>query len=271
MTCPYCGLGANTHEFLTLGQRQYVQAYCHLASVATDSPDGEYVLDMDDVAGASGRDLPKPKYYYTEESQQNRFHCVACGAFNDILGRYGYCSNCGTFNALAELDKDVSRIRERIASGRDLESSVRDSVASFDSFARQIAKQLAHRVPMTQQRRNEWKRRLFHRLSDAVSDLQDVFDIDLVQGMTSDDVAFATLMFHRRHLYEHNGGEVDERYINDSGDRSLRSKQLLRESPQSAARIVKVVLQLGTNLSRGFHRIFAAQEAPIRIARRLPK
>ena len=32
-----------------------------------------------------------------------------------------------------------------------------------------------------------------------------------------EDVAFATLMFHRKQVHEHKGGEADEKYIADSG------------------------------------------------------
>ena len=35
-------------------------------------------------------------------------------------------------------------------------------------------------------------------------------------GQGSPDVAFIRLMFQRRHVYEHNGGEVDQKYLDDS-------------------------------------------------------
>lgn len=268
LTCPYCGSRAATHEFLTIGQQSYVREYCRMTEDALGAPDGEYVLDMDEIADAIGRDAPKPKLYYAEESQQNKFNCSACGSFNDILGRYGYCSNCGTFNGLVELEKDLGRIRERVATGRDLESCTKDAVATFDSFARQTARKLAHVIPMTPRRRKEWKRRLFQQLSDAIHDFREVFDIDLVKGLAPNDISFATLMFHRRHVYEHNGGEVDEKYIQDSGDTSVRPKQVIRESKQSVGRLCDIVAKLASNLSAGFHSIFPPQEKPIKFRQR---
>jgi len=99
MTCPYCGRRAYAHEFITEGQLRYVKECCELITQAMQSQDyGEYGIDMDNVADAVGRDSPKPKFYYAEESQQNKYNCLACGDFNDILGRYGYCSSCGTHN-----------------------------------------------------------------------------------------------------------------------------------------------------------------------------
>jgi hypothetical protein len=43
-----------------------------------------------------------PPFYYSEERQQKPFHCSACGGFNDILGKFGYCTVCGTRNDLEE-------------------------------------------------------------------------------------------------------------------------------------------------------------------------
>lgn len=228
-------------------------------------PDGDHVLDMDEVAEAAGRDLPKPKLYYAEESQQNKFSCVECGAFNDILGRYGYCSNCGTHNGLSELRKDITAIEQAIKAGTRIDGCARDAVAAFDAVARSVARQLAHRVPMTAKRRNEWKRRLFHDLARAAEDLGSHFDIDILQGLDEDEVAFGTRMFHRRHVYEHNGGEVDEKYIQDSGDTSVRPKQVIHETVESANRIAMAVTKLGVNLLNGFHRIFPPEREPIRL------
>lgn len=267
MTCPYCGSQFPTHELRTNGQLRYIAEYCRIASEVFEAPDGEHVLDMDAVASASGRDVAKPKLFYAEERQQNSFRCVGCDADNDILGRYGYCCSCGTHNGLSELQQDIQQVRSRLAAHQSYEAAVKDSVAAFDSLGRQIAKQLAHRVPMTVRRRNDWKRRLFHGLGRAVADFREVFDIDLAKAIPPADLEFATLMFHRRHVYEHNGGEADDKYIQDSGDTSVRPKQLIRESQETAERLAALVLKLGGNLVTGFHSIFAPEDAALRFKR----
>ena len=85
--------------------------------------------------------------------------------------------------------------------------------------------------------------------------MKSVFDIDILDGITPDDVAFAVLMFHRRHVYEHNGGEADERHIADSGETSVKVKQMLRETQNSAHRIAGLVVKMARNLQDGFHEI----------------
>lgn len=265
ITCPYCGLRAESHVFLTEGQIKYVQACCQQIDQAmTSEKDEESVVDMDQVADAAGKDIKKPKFYYAEQSQQNKYSCQACGELNDILGRYGYCSSCGTYNGLYELKNEINQILEKIKSGHQYEDFVKDTVAAFDAFARQIAKQLAKRIPMTPARRKQWDIRLFHNLKLCAEDLKSIFDIDAFKNIQKDDIDFAVLMFHRRHVYEHNGGEVDEKYIRNSGDDSVRLKQVIRETSQSAVRIAEVVLKIAQNIHEGFHEIFPPEEMPVR-------
>jgi hypothetical protein len=94
-------------------------------------------------------------------------------------------------------------------------------------------------------------------------DLNEIFGIDIRDGISSDDFEFAKLMFHRRHVYEHKGGEADEKYIADSGDTSVRPKQALRESQESAHRISGLVVKMAASLHRGFHDILPADDGPI--------
>jgi hypothetical protein len=263
--CPYCTFKPADHvQFLTDAQQRYVQQYCHTLSEALDSgKPGEYTIDMDAVAAAAGKDTEKPPFYYAEERQQNLFECNACGERTDVLGNYAYCSTCGTRNDLQELEATIRALRDRINAGGPFESCAKDAVAAFDSFARQYSKQLLARVALTPARRTRIERAHFHNLDPAADLFRNIFDINILVGISDDDVAFARLLFHRRHVYEHKGGEADEKYVQDSGD-AVRVKQALRETQDSAHRIANVVLKMGVNLHAGFHEIFPPLEAPIR-------
>jgi hypothetical protein len=269
ITCPYCGTGGDTHQFLTPGQRRFVEAVCELTMKAlNDDTDGKHMIDMDKVADEVAKTNERPSFYYTEETQQNHYTCTACGEADDILGRYGYCSCCGTRNDLQDLALTVETIntktRERIKAAEPLETAVHDAVGAFDSVARQYAKQLAKWVPMKPERRAALEGVLFHNLKKA-EDLKAWFGIDIFQGLDTPDVEFVRLMFHRRHVYEHNGGEVDQRYLDDSGDQSVRLKQALRETPENVFRATGLILKMARNLHEGFHELFPPMEKPIEI------
>jgi hypothetical protein len=199
-----------------------------------------------------------------QKRPNNLYTCSACNDFNDILGRYGYCSTCGTHNGLNELEKEILRIKEKTTAGQQNETCVKDAVSAFDSFARQFARQMASRIPMTLNRRKEWESKIFHNLKPRTEELKTIFDINVFEDIPQNDINFAILMFHRRHIYEHNGGEVDERYVKQSGDTSVRLKQVIRESKKSALRISDLIINIARNLHAGFHKIFPPEELPLR-------
>jgi len=264
--CPYCGFRGRIIDFLTIEQRAYIQQFCAKMTEAMGAEVGsDHVIDLDAVADAVDAAIDeRPAFYYAELSQQNRYTCKACGGFNDILGTFGFCTECGTRNNVQELtDKALRSLRERINSGGQYEACVRDSVSAFDSFVSDYVKHLI-RIPMTPSRRKRLENRRFHNLQSVAADLQEIFDIDLFRGLEPGEVEFAKRIFHRRHVYEHAGGEVDQKYIDDSGDTSVKLKQALRETVQSAHEAVRIVQRMATNLHEGFHEIMRVDEKRVK-------
>jgi len=225
MTCPYCGIRLEAHRFLTKGQRRYFEACCELIANALNADqDGEKTIDMDASSDATLAKTERPKFYYAEQTQETRFNCAACGEWNDILGRSGYCSSCGTRNDLAQLDALIATVRTRINTPNepDLNACVCDLVSAFDTMAQQYAKQLIEFVPVTPRRKARFQGR-FHDLRRSAKDFSATFDIKPLEGIDEDTVKFAVMMFERRHVYEHKGGEADEAYVEKSGDSRRRS------------------------------------------------
>ena len=216
---------------------------------------GEVTIDMDEVADAAGNDAAdKPSFYISEESQQHKFTCRACDEFNDILGRFGYCSHCGTRNDLVEFeDGAVVEIRDRLNSGAPPQNCVREAVSAFDSFVAQHAKQLAEQVPMTDRRISRLTKSRFHGLDDTQKIFRDWFDIDICEGIKDAEISRIKLMFYRRHIYEHNGGEVDQKYLDESGDTTVRLKQVIRETQEGAHELLWALVKMARKLHAGFH------------------
>lgn len=262
-TCPYCALRAEPHYFLTKGQRRYIEECCKLVVDAMEKPDGEYVIDFDAVADAARKGAETPRFYYAEQTQQQKYVCDACGSVQDILGKYGFCSSCGTRNDLMVVRAGLKHIRERVDAGETLVSCLKDSVTEFDSAARAIAKCLAAMVKMKPSRKSELERMLFHNVTRRAEEMRNWFDIDIFKGMRPDSVSFVKMMFARRHVYEHNGGEVDERYINETGDQSVKPKQVIRESRQSVLDTITAIENMTENFHKQFHEIFPPDPKPI--------
>jgi hypothetical protein len=115
----------------------------------------------------------------------------------------------------------------------------------------ETVKQIVARVPMTVRRRGLPADKLFHDLKGRSEEVHSAVDIDLLKNLSEPDVAFLTMMFQRRHVYEHNGGEVDERYLEKSGDTSVRLKRVIRETLENVHRLANLLLRCGRNLHDG--------------------
>lgn len=226
--------------------------------------DREIVIDMDAIAHG-GADEPKPEFYYTSETQQTRYKCDHCGDFNDIRGRFGYCASCGWRNNTQSLKASFEALREKLNSGHDGPiETVKSVVSEFDACCRDIAGQIATRIPMKAGRKAELQRLLFHDLESAtINSMKSMFDIDLLRGIGA-EADFAKMMMHRRHVYTHNAGVADERYVRESGDPDAREGVLIRETQANAHRLIGILTRIVENLNSDFHKIFQPTEWPIR-------
>ncbi len=265
--CPYCYVRADGYQFLSEAQLKYVWHYCDVLCRAIGSAEyGTVEIDMDEVAEAVGKEHDKPAFYIAEESQQRKYNCPECDEFNDILGRYAYCSLCGTRNDFNDFRYDtLTSIRDRINSGSAPEDCVRDSVSAFDSLTAQIGKQFAALVPLSKRRAHRLTKKRYHNLNEVRSVFREWFDIDIGTGISDSDWEFCILMFHRRHVYEHNGGEVDQKYLDDSGDSTVRLKQHIRETQETAHRLIGCLAKMTRNLDLGFHELFPPIQEPIEL------
>ena len=68
---------------------------------------------------------------------------------------------------------------------------------------------------------------------------------------------------HRRHIYEHNAGVADQRYVRESGDRDAREGVLIRETQVNAHRLISGLSRLFENFDADFHDIFQPTKWPI--------
>lgn len=264
MTCAYCGVKELAWQFLTRAQQNYVEHYVGrlMEALASDVAELEVEIDMDAVVDTAA--MPKPEFYYSGETQQTRFECSACGGWNDIRGQYGYCSVCGWRNNAQRLFLDLAELREKLNDRSSAPGdTIRSAVSKFDSCCRNFVGQLCRRVPMTEGRRKALEEKLFHGLEDARETLRTAFDIDIFSGIDSDGIRFLRMMFGRRHVFEHDGGQATARYIENSGDRSVAEGTLIRETQENVHRLISLLNRMIGNLENGFHDLFPPEEKPV--------
>ena len=264
MSCCYCGVRGATWQFLTKAQHSYVRHYTRrlVEGLHSDEPALVVTIDMDAVGDAAV--VPKPDFYFLGQVQQTQFTCMACNGWSDIKGQYGYCAICGTRNNAQRLAGELEDARAKLnASALAPASAARAAVSAFNSCCRNLVAELCKRVPMTVVRRTRLGRMLFHELGGKADELRAAFDIGLFAGIDADAQAFLRMMFHRRHVFEHDGGQATERYIRESGDTGVAEGVLIRETRGNVHRLIGLLSRVAANVDRGFHELFPPEEQPI--------
>ncbi len=258
LTCPYCGLRVESFHFLTPPQKAYVAEYLERLSKGIEEVQPgstlEVVIDMNAVADAVEGE-PRQDFYYGSIEQQTEFKCSKCNTYNDVRGKFAYCASCGWRNNLTSFERQINSIRARLNSNSiAAEDAVKQAVSEFDSTARNYVAQLA-KIPMRPARRRRLENTLFHNLDSFHNSLLSAFDIDLLHGMKA-DIGFLTMMFARRHVYEHDGGVATSRYVERSGDSMTAEGELIRETQDNAHRLMGTLCRMMKNFDSGFHEIF---------------
>lgn len=269
LTCPYCGLRAESFHYLTPPQNSYIRHYVGslIKGVEDVPPDStsEIVIDMNIIADAVS-DKPRPDFYYTSTTQQTEFRCAECNSYNDIRGRYGYCASCGCRNTAESQRNALDAVRDQIVKGAlSPMDAVKKAVSEFDSAARDYVEQLMSRVPMKESRRNQLGQLLFHNLDKVDEIMKSFFDINLLKGMMETDRNFIRKMFFRRHVYEHDGGVASARYVRESGDQNVEEGTLIRETADNAHKLIGCLNRMIKALDTDFHEIFTPEPFCIQI------
>src|SRR5690606_8240251 len=90
-------------------------------------------------------------------------------------------------------------------------------VSEVESLANIVKKHLLN-IPQLPKRKRELENISFQRIANAAEELEKCFGIDLFHGLTVENKNFLNKMFNRRHVFTHNGGRVDQQYIDATGD-----------------------------------------------------
>jgi hypothetical protein len=147
-----------------------------------------------------GADLdPARGAIFYKQTQQLIRYCQAARQLGNVAAKTARLSSCGS-----------SRHRSDGKYSGPYEACVQDAVTTFDSFVRQCVKQLLLHVPMTPARRGRLERMYSHDRATVEQQLSTVFDIWVTQETEPLRCKVAALMFHRRDVYEHNGGDDDK-------------------------------------------------------------
>lgn len=263
LRCPYCSHTDRNAAFTTPNQLQFIHKIRESYLTAFNEK-RSLTIDLDKLAD----ELPenKPAWIYSEERQQNSYDCPTpdCKTCYDILGEYAGCPTCGRRNSLQVFERHIAEVEDQF---NKAEASLTDRqereveweklsrcISDFEAMARDLQGQLSL-LPAAPKRKKEIEGMSFQNILKANENLQNWFGFDILFRFPDDDKAFLNRMFNRRHVLTHNGGRIDQEYLDNTGDTTVRLNQKIVVRSKEIRRLIPLLRTVAQNFFKAFESI----------------
>ncbi len=256
LTCPYCLDSNSSLEFFTQNQLKYIELYCQ---TYCDSINQEKTLEINIDSLINELPQNRPAWIY-DERQQNLFECSNCKCRYDILGEYSCCPTCRELNfeqifstKFEAMKNEFTSTKKNVKDRHDREAKWEEltkCVSEFESMGNELKKYLI-KFPATQKRKSMIGQLSFQNILKTSVLLRKWLDIEMLKDISEQDGVFLNKMFNRRHILTHNAGRVDDEYLRNTEDTSVRLNQVLRIRSNEINRLLPLVEKCGMNLLTG--------------------
>jgi hypothetical protein len=266
LTCPVCGLIADHQRFITPEQKQRSEAAAlEFARAAADQvirdwsrrqrsrPQRSSGVRIEWTAHRNPPRSPRHLPTYIEQTTIRMFECPNGGHRAVIYDLLAFCPWCGPDKTPphAVFEDNLAAQRRLLALVGELPDEARASVEAVGSVTALTERALTGIVAATQ---NLAKRLHAQRGKDNpwqnVDRLQRQwladFNQDPLDGLDAATVRTLRLAFSRRHVLEHNGGVIDERYQRETGVGSIGRR--VRITPAFVDQTLDAVVALAERL-----------------------
>lgn len=233
--CPYCGSSADTQQFITREQLDWVKSLIERDMVRTFQNIFKKTFDSNrstkggmlsvQLSYKPGR-LPSVRHY-VEKKLKRTIECDECSYKYAVYGVARFCPCCGRGNLHLHLQHSISIIQILLSAKSEIEvqggkeagyhllgNCLEDCVSLFEGFLRVIySNALRMIVPDTMHSQKISNiRNSFQNLTRAENIIRSDLGWELLDDMSSADREFIEIQFSKRHVITHNLGLVDERF-----------------------------------------------------------
>ena len=253
LRCPYCRAEGDPSSFFTKDQLDYA------VSVATRDIVGPMVQGFKrNIERMNRRQSggllqlkfsvdykPVSKHRYVERQLETEITCDSCSLEFSVYGVFASCPCCGLLNALSVVLSSLETAKKKLALSEEpsldeefrqefVKDALTGSVAAFDAFGKAVASN--HPTLFPARRRN-----LFQDIETLSAHLQGLGEptLEATIGVSAwEDIKW---FFQARHIYVHNAGVVDERFIaRQTALAGIKGRVLLLD-PEMLARNIDVL------------------------------
>lgn len=258
MFCPYCGHFGSNVSYTTDNQYKFIEAYCN-AYIEAYNGDKDVIIDLNNISDQ----LPdnKPQWVYSEQRQQNRYACSKCKVIYDMLGYYGACPRCNNLNFLEviegkfnDLEQQFKEAHEKTEGRHEREvewEKLMRCVSEFEAMANDLKKYLVS-FPAIPKRKVDLQQLSFQKLLNANECFNNWYGFEILKEISPTDRKFMNVMFNRRHIFTHNAGKVDQEYLDNTNDSTVRLNQVIRFKSKEIKRLIPLLRRAAVNLIEGF-------------------
>jgi Zn finger protein HypA/HybF involved in hydrogenase expression len=256
MTCPYCGIRSSADEFFTNAQIDYIQSivvneigklvHKSFKSLERENRKGFVTFKVNDRL----KRLPLEKY--SEQELQTNTKCDICELEYAIFSVFSYCPDCGESNTFQVFKRSLDSLKKQLEAFTTLEIDDNDflqevlegifksTISKFDG----LGKQLKDKLPSSLAK----KRSPFQNLFILNMELTKQTDINLGELIGDDNLREVIKLFQVRHILEHNYAQVDDEYIEKTGELFRKSGERYLISVQETYFLLDTIEKLGEHL-----------------------
>lgn len=268
--CPRCGYNGSSQDFHTPRLRK------HIGKLAVDKIRRELRTAMQHKAPLMRReqvigDFVTISWHYKPshpkvhlpikayDTIQQKIECNSCGVRFAIIGAAFFCPSCTANFAITEFFNNIDRITNNLElisslyremSDIDyyqfkriyLENSLIQLVMDFQFYSKTIFSKLPNSSAIN------LRKNVFQRLKDSSKLWKQLTGNSYEDMIDTRQLAELCNFFQQRHLLEHNGGIVDQEYINKTGDTTYEVKQRLVINEDNIRRMATLIKILGRKI-----------------------
>lgn len=246
MFCPRCGHKDDAQEWFPSEQQQYFEkaAYAHIGrkinrAMRTDARRFNQKQPKDGfirmTLSVGGQPLPIALPPAAAEPMQMKAICSKCFCRYAVVGAAFFCPACGhndikqmfysslnrcrgTLDQIPKLPTEVSdRDATKNATDVFIEHALLNAVTAFQKYAEDLYQDLL--------KISEIPQNGFQRLIEGSTLWHSATGKQYSDYISGAELATLTLAFQQRHLFAHNNGIVDQKYLDRSGDTSYQLGQ----------------------------------------------
>lgn len=255
--CPYCSHIAESEDFFTQEQIDYIQ------SVALREIQRQY---LDPMMRKMDRDLRRSsrdsmisislKYRpssitiksFREQDLETDVTCAGCSLEFAVFTVFATCPDCGDPNALDVFLSSITVAVKRLHLADTIDydvlrhdliaDAVGSGVSSFDTLGKELRRRYPSVIP--KQPKNP-----FQNLEVVASMLGWDLEAGPFGGLNGSQRSHVRLMFQVRHLFEHNGGVVDEDFCRKVPNTEYLLGQRYLVRPSDVEELLGLLPELG--------------------------